>query len=496
MSLTVLTAVGVIVTQVIIIFGFLLIERRQPSATIAWLLAILLLPVVGVVLYIVFGSTRMRRITRRAVEIERRVTETLKSKGLLALPPALSVEHLAAAPQTDLDPRTEGLIRLGNSVSSTPASTGNSTKVLLNAAATYRSIILAIAAATDHIHVEFYIIQPDRSGRTLRDRLVARAKDGIKVRVVCDAVGSMALSDDFWEPLRAAGGQFAWFAPVNPLLRLRRADRIDFRNHRKIVVVDGTIGFTGGINVGREYLGLDPEVGHWRDTHLKIEGPAVLGLQHAFVEDWLAAADELLDERRYFPEPAQSVVGETDAPNAIVQIVDSGPDRSWEPIHRIHVQAIAFARRRVWITSPYFVPDAVVEEALVSAALRGVDVRLLLPSKSDSVLVGFASRAYYPTLLEAGVRIFEYARGFVHAKTLLVDHWVGTVGSANMDIRSFRLNFELNAFVFDDAFCTSLEQEFIDDLADAREISLEHVNRTPYWRRVAQGLAKLLSPLL
>jgi len=485
MSAAAIIAVVLVTMQLVIIFGFVLLERRQPAATLAWVLAVLLLPGLGVVLYVVFGSTRMRRATKRAQEIEQRVERTLENKGLALLPRSLD------ASMAKLEPRTRALIKLGNTVSTTPASTSNRTEVLNNAAATYRAILSAIAEATDHIHVEFYIIQPDRTGISLRDRLVARAKDGIEVRVVCDAVGSLPLPEDFWKPLTEAGGRFAWFSPVNPLYRFRRRDRIDFRNHRKIVVVDGRIGFTGGINIGKEYLGLDPDIGHWRDTHMLIEGPAVLGLQQAFAEDWLAAADEHLDDKRYFPEPQSPPPGD-----CIVQVVDSGPDRNWTPIQRIHVQAIALAQQRVWITSPYFVPDSVVEETLITAALRGVDVRLLLPSKSDNALVGFASRAYYAELLEAGVRVYEYARGFVHAKTMIVDSWVGTVGSANMDIRSFQLNFELNAFVLGDNFCAALEREFVEDLQDAREVTLEQVRATAYWRRLVQGLARLLSPLL
>ncbi len=485
MSAAAIITLVVATLQLVIIFGFVLLERRQPAATLAWLMAVLLLPGLGVVLYVVFGSTRMRRATQKASEIERRVEDTLTANGLAVLPQSLQA---AAAP---LEPRTRALIKLGNTVSTTPASTCNRTQVLVNAAATYRAILTAIGTARDHIHVEFYIIQPDRTGVSLRDRLVARAEQGVEVRVVCDAVGSLALPDDFWDPLTEVGGKFAWFAPVNPLYRFRRRDRIDFRNHRKIVVVDGRIGFTGGINVGREYLGLDPDIGHWRDTHLLIEGPAVLSLQQAFAEDWLAASEEQLDDKRYYPDPREPWAGD-----AIVQVVDSGPDRNWTPIQRIHVQAIAMAQKRVWITSPYFVPDAVVEAALITAALRGVDVRLLLPFKSDNALVGFASRGYYARMLEAGVQVYEYARGFVHAKTMIVDSWVGTVGSANMDVRSFQLNFELNAFVFAEDFCQSLEREFREDLDDATQITLEAVKNTPYWRRLLQSVARLLSPLL
>jgi len=271
--------------------------------------------------------------------------------------------------------------------------------------------------------------------------------------------------------------------------RRRRHYRVDFRNHRKIVVVDGRIGFTGGINVGTEYLGRDPTLGKWRDTHVRLEGPAALSLQTTFAEDWFSATGDLLDTARYFPpEPGNG--------DAVVGVVDSGPDRTWSPISYVYGQAIALARERVWITSPYFVPGPDLEMTLIGAALRGVDVRLLLPGISDSWLVQQAARSYYRRFLEAGVRIFEYKRGFVHAKTMVVDSWVGTVGSANMDTRSFQLNFELNAFVYGERFADELADHYRADLRHAAEVDLEQARHVRYPVRLLRSVARLLSPLL
>jgi cardiolipin synthase A/B len=282
----------------------------------------------------------------------------------------------------------------------------------------------------------------------------------------------------------------ACFAPLMRLLpRLRHRDRADFRNHRKIVVVDGRIGFTGGINMGKEYLGLDPAIGRWRDTHVRIEGPAVLSLQQAFLQDWLMTTEETLDDPRYFrPGPP---VG-----NCLVQVIDSGPDRTWPSMELYHAQALTLARERVWITNPYFIPSQTIESALTLAALRGIDVRLLLPKKSDSRLVTLASRSYYASLLLAGVRIFEYERGFVHAKTMVVDEWVATIGSANMDMRSFNLNFELNAFVFDAELCQAVASQFEVDLEAATEVTVETERRAGIGRRLVRAIARLLSPML
>jgi cardiolipin synthase len=354
--------------------------------------------------------------------------------------------------------------------------------------------------------VQFYIIQRDETGTSLRDRLVEAAGRGLEVRVLYDAVGSSNLDDDFWKPLTDAGGRAVAFNPVSFFTsRLRRRDRIDFRNHRKLVVIDGRVGFTGGINIGREYLGLDPEIGHWRDTHLRIEGPAVLSLQEVFALDWRMGCEEKASVASWFVTPSVTSDG------ALVQIVDSGPDSDWAPVEQIYFQAISSAEERVWLTTPYFVPSPSIEAAIVAAAMRGVDVRLLVPIRPDSLLVGLASRSYFAHLLRAGVRIFLYEgfrrrrlgrgragarKGFLHAKTMVVDSWMGTIGSANMDMRSFRLNFELNAFVYDRTLCDEMAAQFELDLEQASEFTRESVARTPYPRKLAQQTARLMSPLL
>jgi cardiolipin synthase len=304
-------------------------------------------------------------------------------------------------------------------------------------------------------------------------------------------VGSFSLPNDFWEPLRAAGGQAGVFSPVSLLYRFRKPDRINYRNHRKIVVVDGLTGFTGGINIGAEYLSLDEDIGKWRDTHLQINGNAVVALQRTFAEDWLWATDELLASPLYYP-----IVGLEAGGTSSVQIIDSGPDRRWSPLQRLYVQAIALAQQRVWITSPYFIPGAVMEEALITASIRGLDVRILLPQKSDHPIVDLASKSHYARLLESGIKIYEYGRGFVHAKTLVVDEWVSSVGSANMDIRSFHLNFEANAFIYDEAFTRELASVFVSDLEVSKMVDLSSEQRVGYLTRLGRGFARLLSPLL
>jgi len=364
--------------------------------------------------------------------------------------------------------------------------------MLVDAKAAYAAMARAIEDARHHVHVEFYIIQPDSTGVRLRRLLTEKARAGLDVRVICDGLGSGRLPADFWDPLIEAGGQATWFRPVARIIaRLPLRDRIDFRNHRKLVIVDGRIGFTGGINVGREYLGLDPDVGYWRDTHVQIEGPAVLSLQKVFAEDWLQATDELLDDARYYPAPPAEAVG-----SYSVHVIDSGPDRTYSPISFLFNHAFALARERIWITSPYFIPNAAIRQSLISAALRGVDVRLLVPLKPDHKLVMLAATSYFLPLLEVGARIYRYERGFVHAKSMGVDDWVGTVGSANMDMRSFHLNYEVNAFVYGEKFCEQLAQQYLVDLENARETSLEQERQTGLLVRLARAGARMLSPLL
>jgi len=470
-----------VAVQLVVIFGFILLERRQPAATLAWIMAVMFVPLVGALLYLSFGLRRTIRRSRAAEKIARR-TEGVYQRYALA--------RRSQRP-TDLPARTEPLIALGARVDAAPARVGNDVRILRNASSTYRAMIEAFDRASDHIHVLFYIIQPDETGKALRDLLARRAAQGVQVRVLCDAIGSLRLPSDFWRPLEEAGGRAAYFAPVRLAPRVRRRDHINFRNHRKIVVVDGRVGMTGGINVGREYLGLDPEIGQWRDSHIRIEGPAVIGLQQTFLEDWLATTGELLDAPRYFPPPDEPPPGD-----ALVQVVASGPDRPWSLLHRLYALAIAQARERVWLTSPYFVPDRVIQSAIATAALSGLDVRLLVPRRSDSRLVDWASRSYYGELLDAGVRVYMYDKGFLHAKALLVDHWLGTIGSANLDIRSFHLNYELNAFVYDKAFVDELALQFLDDVEDARELPPDWAHKLSYGRRILHSFAGLLSPLL
>ena len=474
----------VVLAHAAAILVVLLTERRQPSATLAWLLALIFLPGVGLLAYLLMGRPYARRVARRTSQAGERVREALTRFDVRA--------RIEAGGSRPIDRRVAAHLSLARRLASTPPSFGNEARLLVDAAATYPLMIECGERAMHHLHVEFYIVQPDETGRALRDMLVRRARAGIEVRVLVDGVGSLGLPRGFWRPLKEAGGRAAVFRPLrNPFQMLRHRDRIDFRNHRKIVVADGRVGFTGGINIGREYLGLDPAMGAWRDTHVRLAGPAVLSLQQAFAEDWYATTGEVLADERFYPPPKPGKGGD-----CIVQVIDSAPDQTWSPIEYVHAHAFALAETRLWLTSPYFVPSRSITEGLIGAALRGVDVRLLLPSRSDSGILRLAARSYYAELMEAGARIFEYEPGFVHAKTLAVDDWLGVVGSANMDMRSFHLNFELSAFVYGKRFVEELAAQFETDLEHAGEIRLVSYENAPLPRRLLRGAARLFSPLL
>jgi cardiolipin synthase A/B len=460
-------------------FGAILrivLQRREPTATLAWVLAILLLPYVGVFFYILVGRRRLNRQVRkrraRAAHLEPHLSKL--SEG----PPELVVEK---APR----PEVRELVLLSNRIGRRTPTSGNEVKLLVDADATYRELEEAIASAKDHVHLLYYIYQQDQTGKRFRDLLVKKCREGVDVRVLVDGVGSFG-TDLFMEPLEQAGGHFAEFLPVGLLSRHWHPN---LRNHRKILVVDGKVGFTGGVNIGDEYTGRKRRVGPWRDTHLRIRGPAVLHLQEIFTEDWYFATGEDLIAERWYPEP--EAVG-----NLFVQIIASGPDTDTQPIQRIFFTAITSATKRVHLTTPYFVPDEAILVALETAALRGIDVRLLLPEKSDMRLVLHAGRSYYEQLLKSGVSIYEYKPGILHAKSMVVDDRWATVGSANMDVRSFQLNFEVNAAVLGREFAEELEAVFARDLTQARQVTLESIEKKTLGSRMVESLARVLSPVL
>jgi cardiolipin synthase len=448
--------------------GWIVLQKREPVATLSWLLGLAALPVVGLLVYQVFGPQKIKRHRLR------------RSRSRMPREDAgLNGHHSEAAE----------LARLGASTTGLPASTAQSVRLLVDGAATYAALLDAIAGAREHIHLEYYICQPDSTGNTLLDALVERARAGVKVRLLLDAVGSAKATKRFFAPLLAAGGEFAWFHPAR-FGRIWTRTWVNMRTHRKIVVIDGRIGFTGGINItDDENDSLRDDA--FRDLHLRIDGDAVRALQVVFIEDWMYATGSraLLAELTRAPLPPRDP-GPVDT-----QVLPSGPDSSWESIHRLHVSAIHVARERVWLSTPYFVPSDAALMALTSAALAGLDVRVMVPRRSDSLLVTLAARSYFDDLLAAGVKVYEYGPRMLHTKALLIDDAFALIGSANFDNRSFRLNFELSVLFHDAAIATELAALFEHDLANAPQVRDDRAR--PLLRaRLPEALARLGSPLL
>lgn len=478
---------------VIGITGFVVLERRRPASTMAWLLALIFLPGIGLVGYYLFGRLRVRR--RLRLRARRGVHPTIATSRLLPLETPL---HELAEP-------LRGLVRLALNVTSAPLRRATTTDLLPVPESAYEAMEAAMAGAQRSILLEYYIWRDDVVGRRWIELLCDRARAGVRVRLLYDDFGCLGTPAALFERLRQAGGEVLPYGRVRLRVRLRWNTRINFRNHRKIMVVDGTIGFTGGLNVGDEYLGRAPDGRPWIDLHLRLTGDAVLGLHAIFLEDWLAATGETIDidpddpriTDRFLRELTEHPLANSRGP--MVQIIPSGPDlMPGLGIAAQFVAAIATAKDRCWIATPYFVPDDALNLSLKTAALRGVDVRILvpLPRNNDSKLVSLAARSYYDECIEAGVRIYEYLPGMLHSKTLLVDRTLAAIGSANMDVRSFYINYEVTAMLYDQGVADQLAEVFTGYLAHAIEVRRETRSRLSLIHRLGESFARMLSPLL
>ena len=449
----------------VILAVWIVIQQREPVATLSWLLVLAALPFLGFLIYHGFGPQRIRRQARKR----------LRSQA------ALGIRHLVGQSEEGL-----ALGRIGAVTTGFPMTSSTNVRLLVDGAATFDAIVEAIGKALKHVHLEYYILAADQSGIRLRDALIERASAGVRVRLLLDGVGSRILRRAFLNPLRGAGVEIAYFHPVRWWLTPFLRPKLNLRSHRKIVICDGEVGFTGGINItDDENERVNPNAYH--DLHMRIEGDSLRWLQVAWLEDWHYATEQVLREPDLLPP---SIPG-----SICTQIIPSGPDNPWEPIHRVHVEAIHRAEQRVWLSTPYFVPSQAALFALGGAAMRGLDVRLIIPRRSDSRLVDASARSYFERLQKTGIRIYRYGPRMLHAKALLVDDGLSLIGSANFDSRSFRLNFELSVLFCDKSVATDLERF----LAAAFEVAKEVQNPFPkrsFWQRLSDGLARLFSPIL
>jgi len=452
-----------------------LMTVRTAQGSIAWAMPLIFIPYITLIPYLVFGRSSFDAYIKARRQANREMREAI---GSLNWRPW--IEEAVAARQSAAYVSLRAMPKLGRM----PCLANNEVKLLINGDATFSAIFEAISNARQAVLVQFFIIHDDDLGRRLQALLLEKAAQGISIHVLYDRIGSHALPASYIEKLRAGGVQIKAFATRSGWLN---RFQINFRNHRKIVVVDGEIGFVGGHNVGDEYLGLKPPLAPWRDTHVAIVGPVVACLQESFAEDWFWATRELppLILPQSYPEDG-----------VLCQLLASGPADPQETCSLFFVEAIHAATERVWITTPYFIPDEAVSAALYLAVLRGVDVRILVPSRPDHYVVYAASSLFAFEAVRAGVRIFRYKPGFLHQKVVLVDNEISAIGSANMDNRSFRLNFELMLLTVDEDFAQEVEDMLTADFALAHELSIEESRETHHLQQLGMRVARLISPIL
>lgn len=480
-----LIALIVLVANVILSGLVVFFERRNPASTWAWLLVLLFIPILGFIVYMIFGrNSKREKMFREKEKYDQEVyykylfhdvhsaekvklqKELIENKGKL-----VDAEYV-----TDL---AHLHLNSGNWMTF-----NNQVEYFNNGKEKFESLVQDIRNAKKFIHLEYYIWRGDRLGARLVEELTKKAAEGVEVRILYDGIGNAGLPKYFFDQFHAAGGYTAAFLP-------RFVVRLNYRNHRKLAIIDGEIGYIGGFNVGDEYLGIVKRYGPWRDTHLRFRGDAIDQMQMRFIKDWNFTAKNGIIQlnEKYFPKRPQFDGVRT-------QIVSSGPDTQWKNVRNGYFKMINEAESHVYLTTPYFVPDDGIFEALRVAALSGLDVRIIIPGNPDHFFVYWASMSYLGELLEAGVRVYQYEKGFIHAKVLTIDGTVASVGSANMDIRSFDLNFEVNAFMYDEDITKVLENDFMNDLHCCVEITKEWYHRRRWWFRVKEAVARLISPML
>jgi cardiolipin synthase len=460
--------------------SIIFIERKNPTAALAWLAVLFFIPALGFVLYLIFGQN-----FHREKLFKLKAEDDKKLKFILYQQKKELVEGKIAFRDQRLD-KYRDLIRMLIVNDQAVFTNDNQIQIYTDGPDKFTALLEAIKNAKEHVHLEYYIIRNDDLGKKIIAALTEKAKEGVEVRLLYDAVGCARLPKNFFKSLTEAGGEAAAFFPSRiPRINLR----INYRNHRKIAVIDGTTGFVGGFNIGDEYLGKG-KLGYWRDTHVKIDGSAVHALQLRFFLDWKHATKnrEGLEERYFLRQQGTG--------GAAVQIVSSGPDSLWEQIKKGYIKQITSARETIYLQSPYFVPDESVAEALKIAALSGVDVRVMIPCKPDHPFVYWTGYSYIGELLEAGVRAYTYDNGFIHSKTLVVDGLAASVGSANWDIRSFKLNFETNAFIYDAGKAEELKRIFENDINHCTEITKELYGQRSRVIKIKESIFRLFSAIL
>ena len=469
------------VINIILTFAIIFLERKNPAATLAWILVLFVLPGAGIILYALFSQNIARKQIYKVTEGEKRIiTEELQKQSR-------EMEEDSFQYTTDVAEKWKNLIRLNQVYGNAYLTQNNDIEIFTDGKDMFRSLVKDIQHANKSVNVMTYILKDDKVGSALIDILTDKAREGVEVRLMMDALGSRMISDRKLKAFILAGGKVAYF--FKPKLKLINL-KLNYRNHRKIAVIDGKKGYIGGFNVAKEYLGLKRKFGYWRDTHIKIKGGAVQDLYARFLMDWRYASKEDTElSQAYFGAPAE-------AGNTPVQILSCGPNSPREEIKRSMMRMITFAEKSIYLQTPYFIPDPSMIESLKMASQSGVDVNIMIPCMPDHIFVYWATYSYVGELLRAGARVFIYDGGFLHAKTLTVDGEVTTIGSANFDQRSFRLNFESNAIIYDRRVAGEMEKTFMDDVKRGHELTLQGYNERSIIIRFKEAVSRLLSDIL
>ena len=472
----------------------LILENRDPSKTLIWILIFMLFPVMGILIYAVLG----RNIRKIKMNKPYKMANNMKKENIL-----FNLDEIKELAQCQSSMIKEGKLPYGENIDFRvlrvvslllntgifPFTINNSVEIYIDGNEKFKNLIKDIRNAKDHIHLEYFIIKDSEIGDTIKKELIKKANEGVKIRIIYDDVGCWR----FWFHRKFFNEMRSYGIKIIPYLKgkitIPIGGQINYRNHRKIVVIDGKIGYTGGINIGDEYIGKNKKFGYWRDTHIRIEGTSVYMLQMIFLTDWYYNTKEVLLKERLFPK--LNTKG-----NSMMQIVASGPDSDWESMHYAYFYAICQAKKSIYIETPYFIPDESLLKALKCAALSGVELIILFPKIADHKIVNTASYSYFQEILESGGKVYLYNKGFLHSKVVIIDDFMASTGSANMDLRSFKLNFEVNAFIYDGKIIEEIKKDFMLDLANSEELERSKFENRNIIMKVKESVSRLFSPLL
>lgn len=459
----------------------IIFERRNAQSTWTWLMIMLFIPILGFILYLFFGQDlRKKKFFHLKKDEEGNIISIVNEQKQL-------INNSDIINQYDLLKEYHDVINLNLSSDNNIFTSNNRVTVLNNGSAKFPKLIECIKNAKKFIHLQYYIFQNDGIGNEIKNLLIEKAKEGVEVKLLYDGMGCLRVKRGFFDSLKAAGGEvYCFFPPFVPYINVR----INYRNHRKICVIDGEHGFIGGLNIGDEYLGLSKKFGFWRDTHLYIQGDAIDFLEIRFLLDFrFASKKDFLMDPKYFPQ--RDIVDITG-----IQIISSGPDSQWCSIRNTYLKLINKAKNNIYIATPYFIPDESILTALKIAALSGIDVRIIIPCKPDHAFVHWASKSYIWELVECGAKCYTYNNGFIHSKMISIDGKICTVGTANLDMRSFNLNFEVNAIIYDENTTKIIDSSFVDDLKNSTLLTKELYDNRSVLIKIKEAVSRLLSPIL